>query len=253
MIDAVGQILAERRHPWRQGLSGGLAAAALLHLLILTLALFAAREPPPEPMEYVAVQVVPLQALGSRQPPPAPESAPQESPPRPPEPEPPPPPEPEEEPAPVLPGPDAEPEKPEPRREGPPPRQPAPSGPAAAEGQAGGREGSPLGSPRGFSVVGANRFEGIDPDFAAYDYYLDRMLALIHAQWVRPPTEGEVRAVVRFLVRRDGEIDDVELVEPSGFNTFDLAALRAVRNAGPLPPLPSSYRKESLRVTLIVH
>lgn len=242
MIDAVGQILTERRHPWRRGLSGGLAAAALLHLLVLALAVFAAREPPQEPLEYVAVQVVPLQALSTRRPPPPPES---ELPPS--EPEPQPPPAPEEEPAPVLPGPESEPEKPEPRRQSPAP------GPAAAEEeQAGGRDGSPLGSAQGFSVIGANRFEGIDPDFAAYDYYLDRMLALIHAQWIRPPTEGEVRAVVRFTVRRSGEIDDVELVELSGFNTFDLAALRAVRNAGPLPPLPSSYRKESLRVTLIV-
>jgi TonB family protein len=79
------------------------------------------------------------------------------------------------------------------------------------------------------------------------------MLALIHAGWVRPPTEGEVQAVLSFTVGRKGEISDLEVAQTSGFTAFDLAALRAVDNASPLPPLPASYRRDSLRVTLIVH
>lgn len=254
MIDTVGQLLAERRRPWRPSLTAALAAAALLHALVLALAVFASAGPPQGPVEYVAVQIVPLQALGTPQPPaPRLQAPPPEPEPAPPEPEPAAP----EEPAPTLPDPETRDRRPEPRPEpaSPAPRQPVgatdPARPSQEPGE-GGRQGSPLGSPQGFSVFGANRFEGIDPDFAGYDYYIDQMLAMIHSQWVRPPTEGEVRAVVRFVVGREGAIGEVELIEPSGFNAFDLAALRAVGNAGPLPPLPASYRKDSLRVTLIV-
>ena len=60
------------------------------------------------------------------------------------------------------------------------------------------------------------------PDGAAfpYDYYLDRMLTLIHGQWQRPYTEGDVKAVLHFTVTKGGEITDLELVESSGFSTF---------------------------------
>jgi TonB family protein len=45
---------------------------------------------------------------------------------------------------------------------------------------------------------------------------------------------------------------EVEVRESSGSRAFDLAALRAVRNASPLPPLPASYREDVLAVNLIV-
>jgi TonB family protein len=99
--------------------------------------------------------------------------------------------------------------------------------------------------------LGATRLEGIDPEFT-YDYYLDRMLASIGAQWIRPPTEGEIRAVLRFTVERSGEITELQVVESSAYPAFDLAALRAVQYASPLPHLPASYRRDSLSVTLIV-
>lgn len=247
MIDTVGQLLAERRRPWRPSFAGALLAAALLHGTGLGLALAAAGAPPEAPVEYVAVQIVPLQALGRPQPAPASRPEPRTPEPRTPEPEPPS----RQEPAPVLPEPGARPPADRAAAEA---RRPAaePSQAPAQGAGAGAREGSPLGSAQGFAVVGANRFEGIDPDFAAYDYYLDQMLAMIHSQWVRPPTEGQVRAVLRFTVGRGGEIADAKILESSGFNSFDLAALRAVNNAGPLPPLPASYRRDVLRVTLIV-
>ena len=38
------------------------------------------------------------------------------------------------------------------------------------------------------------------------------------------------------------------MAESSGYNSFDLAALRAVQNASPFPPLPRAYRHDSLGV-----
>jgi TonB family protein len=42
------------------------------------------------------------------------------------------------------------------------------------------------------------------------------------------------------------------VAQSSGYNSFDLAALRAVQNASPFPPLPRAYRQDSLGVNLIV-
>jgi periplasmic protein TonB len=92
---------------------------------------------------------------------------------------------------------------------------------------------------------------GVDnPDFT-YGYYLDRMAALIRAQWVRPPLGSGVEVVLHFRIAADGRVSDVRIVQSSGYNSFDLAALRAVQAAAPLPPLPRSYRGGSLGVNLI--
>lgn len=261
MRDAVEQVLDSRaRRRSRTGLLLGLGVALALHLgAVLAFALAPEPDDPP-PLEYVAVRVVPLAALGKPDAPARPARRPRPEPT--PEPDPPP-----IEPAPTQPTP------PEPTPTQPAPTEPAaveptPRGPVLPDPDSARREtaaptpvpppatsgvgaGSPDGSPRGTSPFGATRLEGIDPDFT-YDYYLDRMLALIHTNWRRPTTQGEVRAALHFTVRKSGEIVDLTLEEESGFSTFDLAALRAVQNASPLPPLPASYRKGELRVTLIV-
>jgi len=242
MQQAVDLVLAERRR--RDGRGPrlvSLLAAATLHAVALAVVVFgpaarAARESPPD---YVAVQIVPAQALGVPEPPAAPRPA---------------------APAPPAPQPEkppAEPEPPAPERQAlPPPRErraePPPAAPAApAEEPAAARPGSPEGSPTGLATMGA-AVAGLDnPDFT-YGYYVEQMLTLIRAQWVRPPLGGGIEAVLHFAIGRDGRIAEVRIVQSSGYSSFDLAALRALQSASPLPPLPQSYRQPSLGVTLIV-
>jgi protein TonB len=254
MQHAVDLVLAERRH--RGGRAGrllSLATASTLHAALLAVLVFgpsagAGRETPPE---YVAVQIVPAQALGVPEPPPRPQPRPAAPPPAPPEPPAPKPeaetPEPPPRPAEAMP-----PVERRPRERRPPPAAaPQAEAPAPAEAGPAAREGSPTGSPTGLSAMGA-AVAGLDnPDFT-YGYYVEQMLALIRAQWVRPPLGGGIEAVLHFEIGRDGRIAEVRIERSSGYSSFDLAALRAVQSASPLPPLPQSYRQGSLGVTLIV-
>ncbi len=239
MQDQIEQILAQRKRLLAgSGCKQGVFATLLLHSLLLAAALLSPRNERPEPPEIVAVNIVPLQALGVRKP--------RRSPPRPPvaQPEPPPPEVAEEEPV------EPEPAMAEPEPE-PPTSEPQPqdSTPPPSTSEPAQREGSNRGSAFGASPFGAE-VAGIDADFR-HDYYINRMLAMIHSQWVRPAA-GEIRTVLVFTIQRNGEITGLEMEESSGHNGFDLAAMRAVRNASPLLPLPASYRKETLTVTLIV-
>jgi protein TonB len=193
------------------------------------------------------VQIVPAQALGVPEPPPRRQPA------RPvapaPEPEKPAPPEPEPEKPPREAMPPVERPARE-RRAAPPAAAPA-AAPSAEQLAPAARAGAPEGSATGLSTLGA-AVAGLDnPDFT-YGYYVEQMLALIRAQWVRPPLGGGIEAVLHFSIARDGRIDDVRIVQSSGYSSFDLAALRALQSASPLPPLPQSYRQPSLGVTLIV-
>jgi protein TonB len=74
----------------------------------------------------------------------------------------------------------------------------------------------------------------------------------VESQWSPPPepTQGSAPAVVVFTIHRDGSVDGVEIETRSGNFYFDQAALRAVLQAAPLPPLPYSFADPTLRVHL---
>jgi len=250
MHDAVERVLAERaarRGAWLRTV--GLTGAVLLHAAVVAAAVVVPRltQEEREPLEFVAVTIVPAAALGGPRTPSRPD------------------PEPETAPEPVPNEPEPEPERPEPETEAPPPlpekepepkkREPKPEARRRPAEPAPGRDrGTESGSPRG---TGTSSFglqvTGVgDPTFT-YGYYLDRMLALIERNWRRPPTDGARPEVsLDFTIRRDGTVEDLEVAESSGINAFDLAGFRAVQTASPLPPLPAGYRKDSLSIRLII-
>jgi TonB family protein len=76
------------------------------------------------------------------------------------------------------------------------------------------------------------------------------MKTLIGQHWFRPQVSGGIATTVYFRIDRDGTIGDVRTETGSGNGTFDRAALRAVMEASPLPPLPFAYNGTFLGVHL---
>lgn len=277
MSREVNGVLADRsRRHGRNAEARSFLAALALHGLLLVVVLLAPRlKTPPPPLEFVPVQIIPAQALGVRRPAPPRRKTPPAPPAETPAPE-----EPKAEAAPLkpepaddvpsLPDPDSDKKKPaEPKPKPPEPSRPTPDKGATSregsgkteEGKSGtapgetgdqlGRRGGPQGNPLGTTAFGSE-VGGLDnPDFT-YAYYLDRLLSLIDAQWARPAMGSGVKAVVFFRIGRDGKMTDLQVEQSSGYNSFDLAALRAVQNAAPFPPLPRAYKHEDLGVHLIV-
>jgi TonB family C-terminal domain len=124
------------------------------------------------------------------------------------------------------------------------PPAPAPHTPpataAAAPGMAKGID-IPIGG------TGVTALEGGD---FPYTIYIGRMTSLIGQHWLRPQVVGGTIATVSFVIDRDGTIRDAKNEISSGNGTFDRAALRAVLEASPLPPLPFGYNGTYLGVHL---
>jgi len=262
----VDQILSERsRRTPRRAEMAAVAVALAVHLLFVAVAVALPRlTPPPAPMEFVPVQIIPAQALGVRRPAPprkpretatVPEPAAEKPAVKPEVPKPKP-----QDDVPVLPSPDSR-KKPKPQAATPAPvpsrgpsesSQEKPAGTAPGEtGDQLGRRGGALGNPLGTTAFGSE-LGGIDnPDFT-YGYYLDRLLSLIDAQWARPSMGTGIKTVLFFRIHRDGRMTELRVEQSSGYNSFDLAALRAVQNAAPFSPLPRAFQHDSLGVTLIV-
>ena len=199
---------------------------------------------PPEPVDYFSVVVVPPQALGVEKPPPPPPPKVEPPPPEPPPPEPPPPePEPVPEDVPVL----VDKKKKVEKKKPPPERRPAPPPPKAVEPPPK-RVGSPFGNSLGASTN--NVTLGVeDPNFT-YGYYVDRIVAVINSNWVRP-VMGNLEATLHVRILRDGNITELSIIKPSTSKEYDDAALRAIKTSSPLPPLPKGYDQESLGLNLV--
>jgi len=97
--------------------------------------------------------------------------------------------------------------------------------------------------------IGSAGVTGIEGDFP-YTIYIDRMKTLIGLRWTRPHDVSGVTTTLSFTIDRDGTIRDAKNEIPSGNGTFDRAALRAVLEASPLPPLPFGYNGTFLGVHL---
>lgn len=85
-----------------------------------------------------------------------------------------------------------------------------------------------------------------------YAYYIDTIKNKISSSWysslVTPGLRGKFVAVVYFKILRNGRIKDLRLEKKSGIDSLDLSAMRAIENAAPFPPLPSSFAYRYLGV-----
>ena len=98
--------------------------------------------------------------------------------------------------------------------------------------------------------IGAAGVTGLEGGDFPYTIYIDRMKSLVGQRWLRPQVGSGTIATVFFTIDRDGTIRDAKNEISSGNGTFDRAALRAVLEVSPLPPLPFAYNGTYLSVHL---
>jgi protein TonB len=111
---------------------------------------------------------------------------------------------------------------------------------------------------------GSREFEGagnvkqkedtVDLNTVEYKYfsYFAKLKQKIEQVWNYPEAsrlrgeQGELFLV--FTIRRDGYLEDVKMITPSGYERLDEEALRAIRIASPFSPFPNSWALERLNV-----
>jgi len=111
--------------------------------------------------------------------------------------------------------------------------------PTAALGQA-------TGSPVGVGAVSANA-----SDFP-HAWYVRQVIQKVEAEWKRQNrlSEPPQRPLLYFEIQRSGAIKLPTVKESSGNPIYDQAALRAVVDASPFPPLPQDWTRPALGLEL---
>jgi TonB family protein len=79
--------------------------------------------------------------------------------------------------------------------------------------------------------------------------YLQVVQERISSKWRPPGASGTTPVVViSFEILRDGRVGQVKVTQSGGNSTYDLAAQRAVVEAGPFEPLPAAYKGGSATI-----
>ena len=83
-----------------------------------------------------------------------------------------------------------------------------------------------------------------------YAWYLRQVLQKVEERWQTQNRASEPAQKPRIYVeiRRDGSIVPPRIEQSSGSSFYDRAALRAITEASPFPPLPADWANPSLRV-----
>ena len=110
-------------------------------------------------------------------------------------------------------------------------------------------------SPASAAVPQHATFQGGDVAFdqalVLYPDYFNRIQRKIDGQWTASGAAngaarvGETAVTVLFHIRKSGAVDSVAVEQSSGNRLFDLAAMRAVYAANPLPPLPEGMAEDT--------
>jgi colicin import membrane protein len=83
-----------------------------------------------------------------------------------------------------------------------------------------------------------------------YVIYQNRMLSTIKNNWVWVGPRSNIKVIVHFNIRDNGEIFGLKIVQSSGNSSYDDSVLRAVRKSSPLPALTDNIRNGFSEVEL---
>ena len=81
-----------------------------------------------------------------------------------------------------------------------------------------------------------------------YSYYTNIIIKKIKKYWHVADTTTACRTVVYFRILKDGSVDGVKIKESSKNELFDQSAIRAVKLASPIAPLPTECKENYLGV-----
>lgn len=236
MEDRVAEILAQRATLDR-GLSGAVAISLIVHATMTAAAVYTAmHQEAPKTASIVNIRLAPM----TKPAPPAKTAAPLKQ---------------LQEPRPVLQEPKA---KPKPVEKAPPKSVPlSPFGKSTKKGSEAALPPPPPAAPPAPAApaaasvpIGGSGVVGLEGGDFPYTIYIERMKTLIGTHWLRPQVGGGAATTVYFRIDRDGTLRDARVETSSGSGTFDRAALRAIMEASPLPPLPFAYNGTFLGVHL---
>jgi colicin import membrane protein len=125
------------------------------------------------------------------------------------------------------------------------------SGTGSGVGSGSGTGSGPVGSPSGGSPWGSSSGGSSALESRLSDYY-SSIWAKIKKEWTLPgdlPKEkSNLETIIVVIVERDGKVQKSWFEKRSGNAHYDQMAMRAIKKAEPLPPIPKEFSDETFEI-----
>jgi len=119
-------------------------------------------------------------------------------------------------------------------------------GTGTGSGTGTGTGGSPTGSPWGSPSGGSSALQ------SKLDEYYSTIWERIKKEWTLPGdlTKGkaELETIIIIVIERDGKIQKSWFEKKSGHALYDQSAMRAIKKADPLPPIPKEFSDNTFEI-----
>lgn len=105
----------------------------------------------------------------------------------------------------------------------------------------------------GAQQVSANASEGLSSEIFDLQFksYYNKVGSKIQSLWIYPGnTKRDLLTLITIKINKQGVLIDYWIEKKSKDPLFDKSALRAVEKAAPLPPLPADYNEDSIEIGL---
>jgi len=126
----------------------------------------------------------------------------------------------------------------------------------AGSGTGSGTGSGPVGSPSGGSPWGSSSGGSSVLESRLSDYY-SAIWAKIKKEWTLPGDlpKGKVdlETVIVITLERDGKVQKSSFEKRSGNAHYDQSAMRAIKKAEPLPPIPKEFSDETFEIGIRFH
>ena len=85
-----------------------------------------------------------------------------------------------------------------------------------------------------------------------YPWYITQVRNALWNAWqkTKPKNNNGLSALISFNIDKNGAVYEVQIERSSKDDAYDYAAMSAVKNSDPYPPLPKDFGKEILTVTV---
>ncbi|MGO8990722.1 MAG: energy transducer TonB [bacterium] len=126
----------------------------------------------------------------------------------------------------------------------------------AGTGTGSGTGSGPVGSPSGGSPWGSSSGGSTELESRLSDYY-NMIWAKIKKEWTLPGDlpkgKTDLETTIVIILERDGKVQKSSFEKRSGNAHYDQSAMRAIKKAEPLPPIPKEFSDETFEIGIRFH
>ena len=89
---------------------------------------------------------------------------------------------------------------------------------------------------------------GKTTNLGLFNDYMPKMQRKIKSKWEPPKRDSSSKVILKYEIKKDGNLGDYDVMTSSGDKKIDKAAIKALKKSSPFEPLPQGFSGDKVEV-----